>query len=503
MRYLPTREQMQAADAHTIHVTGMLSMVLMERAALKSVEVMEHKNLNLSRTLIVCGSGNNGGDGFAIARLLWEKGYKITVLFAGKETSCTEECAQQMRILRQLGISIDNTCKDQEYTTIIDALFGVGLSREIEGHYSTLIKTLNDMGGAKVAIDTPSGVCAATGTVLGIAFLADITVSFCCEKLGTVLYPGKQYAGEVIPVNIGIPLSTFEQDKDVCYTLDKNDIAARLPKRIPNSHKGSYGKLLIIAGSPGMSGAAFLSAKAAYMVGCGLVQIYTAEENRMILQQQLPEAIITTYTGYDETQLHKLLDWADGAVIGPGLGKGDIARSLVRETVRYFKKPCVADADGLNILSEQKELLSQKAPVIFTPHMKEMTRLLGCEMEELLENRMERLYSFTEKTGAVCVLKDARTLVACTGKRTFVNTSGNAAMAKAGSGDVLTGVIAGLFSQGMDAYESAVLGVYIHGCAGDLARETHGNYSLLARDLTEGIKHCINEQKETDRDETI
>ena len=492
MRYLPNGTQMSQADRFTIQETGIPSLVLMERAALKTVEMMHTHGIDTSRPLIVCGSGNNGGDGFAIARLLAEEGAAPRILFAGKESSLSEECRIQKQIAENLGIGIITEIPEEEYTVIIDAVFGVGLSREISGRYADIIAWMNEQDCCKVAVDIPSGVSSATGKILGIAFHADLTVAMACVKAGCEMYPGKNYAGEIVAVPIGIDPEFFASDEDVCITYDRRDIPELLPERKADSHKGSYGKVLMITGSSGMAGAAYLSARAAYAVGAGLVQIYTAEENRAVLQQLLPEAIISCYQGYDEDERARLLDWADVVCIGCGLGTGETSGRILEGTLRKVNVPCIIDADGLNLLSRKMDLLeAMHSPVILTPHMKEMSRLTGYPISGLSDRRLEIIREFTEKYSAVCVLKDSRTFVKEKGKHTFFNLAGNSAMAKAGSGDVLAGVITGLSAQGMQAYESASLGVFLHACGGDAAKEAKGSYSVLARDLIAGIEKCM------------
>ena len=492
MRYLPNGTQMSQADRFTIQETGIPSLVLMERAALKTVEMMHTRGIDTSRPLIVCGSGNNGGDGFAIARLLAEEGAAPRILFAGKESSLSEECRIQKQIAENLGIGIITEIPEEEYTVIIDAVFGVGLSREISGRYADIIAWMNEQDCCKVAVDIPSGVSSATGKILGIAFHADLTVAMACVKAGCEMYPGKNYAGETVAVPIGIDPEFFASDEDVCITYDRRDIPELLPERKADSHKGSYGKVLMITGSSGMAGAAYLSARAAYAVGAGLVQIYTAEENRAVLQQLLPEAIISCYQGYDEDELARLLDWADVVCIGCGLGTGETSGRILEGTLRKVNVPCIIDADGLNLLSRKMDLLeAMHSPVILTPHMKEMSRLTGYPISGLSDRRLEIIREFTEKYPAVCVLKDSRTFVKEKGRHPFFNLAGNSAMAKAGSGDVLAGVITGLSAQGMQAYESASLGVFLHACGGDAAKEAKGSYSVLARDLIAGIEKCM------------
>ena len=492
MRYLPNGTQMSQADRFTIQEPGIPSLVLMERAALKTVEMMHTRGIDTSRPLIVCGSGNNGGDGFAIARLLAEEGAAPRILFAGKESSLSEECKIQKQIAENLGIGIITEIPEEEYTVIIDAVFGVGLSREISGRYADIIAWMNEQDCCKVAVDIPSGVSSATGKILGIAFHADLTVAMACVKAGCEMYPGKNYAGETVAVPIGIDPEFFASDEDVCITYARRDIPELLPDRNADSHKGRYRKGLMLTGSSGMPCAAYLSARAAYAVGAGLVQIYTAEENRAVLQQLLPEAIISCYQGYDEDELARLLDWADVVCIGCGLGTGETSGRILEGTLRKVNVPCIIDADGLNLLSRKMDLLeAMHSPVILTPHMKEMSRLTGYPISGLSDRRLEIIREFTEKYPAVCVLKDSRTFVKEKGRHPFFNLAGNSAMAKAGSGDVLAGVIKGLSAQGMQAYESASLGVFLHACGGDAAKEAKGSYSVLARDLIAGIEKCM------------
>lgn len=498
MRYLPTGEWMQKADSYTITEIGIPSMVLMERAALSAVAVMEQEQINLERTVIFCGSGNNGGDGFAIARLLKEKGYEVTAVFVGREASMSEDCKRQKQIAEKCGVPMVTTVRRQEYTSIVDAVFGVGLNRDISGDYLEAIVKMNTLGGQKVAVDIPSGICSTTGKVLGTAFQADLTVTFECEKLGCILHPGHMFAGKTVTVDIGISQKLFEHEPDICYAYEKADLPQLLPARKPNSHKGTYGKVLMITGSSGMAGAAYLSAKAAYTVGAGLVQIYTPKENQTILQQLLPEAIISTYTEYEEEKLKALLAWADVVCIGCGLGQSKLSENLLKETLKDVKVPCVVDADGLNLLSCHPELLKrQERPIVLTPHMKEMAGLLGCSVPEIQEERFSKVRAFTEKHGIVCVLKDARTIVSKRKKQVFVNTAGNSSMAKAGSGDVLAGIIAGLLAQSMEPYDAAACGVYLHACGGDEAKACKGSYSVLAEDLIAGIAACIKKTEES------
>lgn len=498
MRYLLNGLQMKEADSYTIREKGVSSLELMERAADSFMEAMEENKVDLSDACIVCGSGNNGGDGFAIARRILERGMTPMVIFAGEEEHLTPEAKKQLASYEEEGGGFGNTCAVREYSVVIDALFGAGLNRPAEGMYETILDSMNACGGVKAAVDVPSGISASTGEALGTAFKADVTVSFQNEKLGTALYPGREYAGKVIVKDIGVDIANQKADKGTAVTLEEKDIPRLMPKRVPDSHKGTYGKALIIAGSRGMAGAAYLSALAAYKVGAGLVQIYTAEDNREILQTLLPEAIIKCYDFFDERELIQLLKWADVVSIGSGLGTSDKSRRVLRTTLEYAEIPCVVDADGLNLLSEHMRYLKDLPHdrFVFTPHMKEMSRITRKSIPELKKEKMEILKEFTAEYPVTCVLKDARTYVCKGGEHPIVNLSGNAAMAKAGSGDVLAGIITGLIAQGMDCFEAAALGVYIHGLAGDKAKELYGSYGVLARNLAEEAGSVLKGQEE-------
>ena len=492
MRYLLTGKQMQHADRYTIDKIGIPSMVLMERAALRTVEIMEQENLNFNNVLVVCGSGNNGGDGYAIARLLHLKGYCVSVYFLGEDAKRSGENRQQKKIAEHYCIPVKQEIGKEEYSVIIDAIFGTGLSRNVEGTYAEIIDLLNHMSGYKVAVDTPSGMNDDTGLVMGTAFRADLTVAIAFAKRGQLLEAGNPYVGHLKVADIGIYPDDWTLQDTFTYCYDFGDFKLKFPKRIPDSHKGTYGKVLLIVGSKGMSGAALLCARAAYTTGAGLVQIYTHEDNRVIIQKSLPEAIVTTYTEYDENKLKQMLEWADVVGIGSGLGMSETAEKLVKYTIQYSSIPCVVDADALNLIAKDISILQYiKQEMILTPHMKEMSRLLSCDLQKLKEKKLELLEQFVNKYPVTCILKDARTLIGNANENTFLNLTGNSAMAKGGSGDVLTGIISGILAQKVDTYQASCLGVYLHGLAGDFAKEQKGAYSVLAGDLVDGVGEIL------------
>ena len=486
--------QMKAADQYTIQKLGVPSLELMEHAAQACVQVLEDEKVDLSHVCVVCGSGNNGGDGFAIARILQNNRYSVETFCVGNPEHYTEETQEQMHRLQECGGKITyGMPQEDSYSVIIDAVFGVGLSRKVEGRYRQVIEQMNRMRGTKFAVDIPSGLSATTGCILGCAFKADYTVTFQLKKIGLELSQGRTMAGRVIVPDIGISTDSICEDQEIVRTAGKDIYRKMLPDRPEDSNKGTYGRLLVIAGSKGMAGAAYLNAHAAYMTGAGLVRIYTSSDNREILQTLLPEAIITTYEEYNKEELLSLLTWADSVCIGSGLGMSRLSEKILKTVIEYVKVPCLIDADGLNLLAENKNYLNQMAErrFVITPHMKEMSRLTGISVEELKADRIQILKDFSSRYRITCVLKDSRTLIASEEKGIRMNLTGNSAMAKAGSGDVLAGVISGWMVQEKEAEDAAELGTYIHGLSGDLAKFEKGVYSVMARDLIEYISKAL------------
>ncbi len=506
MRILINSREMKECDTNTISHFQVPSLVLMERAALGVVEAAEAFGMDWTKTLIVCGVGNNGGDGAAVARMLWQKGCDVSIFLAGQEEKASPEMKQQLAIARQYQIPVLTEMPKKTYTLVVDALLGIGLSREVTGEFRDIIEEMNRIEGQKLAIDIPSGISGDDGQVLGCGFWADLTVTFAYAKTGLMLYPGCTYAGCVEVKDIGIDKASWLQREPSVYSPEPKDLSL-LPKRRPRTNKGSYGHVLVIAGQPGMSGAAFFSGKAAAVTGCGLVKIMTAEENRSILQQQLPEAVLDTWNKEASEQelvakLEQQLGWADAVVIGPGLGTGDTGAMLLKAVLQMAASPLVIDADALNILSGNLKLLdSFQGTAIVTPHLGEMARLTGQAVEDLQKDLLGNAVRFAKEHRVICVLKDARTVTALPEGVSYINTSGNHGMATAGSGDVLTGILAGLLAQGLDSDTAAPLGVYLHGMAGDTARQKTGCYGMLATDIIEGIRSVTRDASEPARKE--
>lgn len=498
MKYIASGEEMQAIDACSIQEIGIPGMVLMEKASMALYEeVVRHLNVR-SKCLIVTEKGNNGGDGLALGRLLSEAGYFVKIYEIGGIKKASDSYLAQRKILQNLGITIETSLPPEEFDVIIDGIFGVGLTRQVTGIQREVIETLNQKKAFRIAIDIPSGIHASTGQVMGCAFQADLTVTFGLNKIGLVLYPGASYAGEVIVKQIGFPKKAIEKINPFVFSFEEGE-EKKIPKRQPDSHKGTYGRVLVIAGSKNMAGAAYLCGKAAYRMGSGLVRIFTHESNRVILQTRLPEAILTTYdTELDACEkLKEAIDWASVIVLGPGLGRGSHTRSFLHILKECAKVSVILDADGLNEIGAMEQegedyFSGFLVPVIVTPHMLEASRLSGICVSEWKQNRMKLAKEYTARKNVIMVLKDARTIVTGSGEKIYLNQTGNSGMATGGSGDVLAGMLAGLLAAGkMTPFSGACMAVFLHGRAGDCARNQTGECSLMADDIIDHISEAL------------
>ncbi len=505
MRYVVTAEEMRRYDANTIEQIGMPGMVLMERAALAVRDIVLKACgdiggiANKQSALIMAGVGNNGGDGMALARLLSDVGFEVTVWCVGDENKASAQWKSQRKILECYDVCFCDIPAKKEYTILADALFGVGLSREVTGVYKQAIEHFNSMQGYKIALDVPSGICSDFGTVLGCAVHVDETVTFAFAKRGLYLYPGCEYAGKLTVADIGIDEHAFMGCSPKMFCLDSP--TEWLPARNAFGNKGTYGKLLLIAGSKGMAGAAILCAKAAYRCGVGMVKVLTDECNREIMQTSVPEAMYGTYD-----MLKDSIDWADVVAIGPGIGKTSEAKACLKAVVEGCGKPLLIDADGLNILAEDKVLVESlavqhKRQIVLTPHVGELSRLTGLNIAHLKECLWKYGQELAEKLHVIVVAKDARTFVCAKNKPIYMNLYGNSGMATAGSGDVLAGIIAGLMAQCAGGYKDeasadfgfrmACAGVRLHAAAGDAVTVKSSEYACMAGDLAEEVQKWI------------
>lgn len=513
MKYVVTSSQMKEIDRITIEDIGIPSMVLMERASLAVSEHIIKYAKQTDTILVIAGYGNNGGDGVAVARILANLNYLVEILMVGEKDRATNETKTQLKIAENLGIKINNKCNIGEYTILVDAIFGIGLSRLITGMYQEIIEEINESDGLVFSIDIPSGIDADTGKVMNVSVKADYTITFGYEKIGHILYPGCEHCGEVIVSDIGFAKTAIELVKTKSFVYEKSDLN-KLPARENYSNKGNYGKILVIAGSKNMSGACFMSSKAAYRSGAGLVKVLTVEENRAIIQTLLPEALLETYETEklvmtsEVERIKDIIGWASVIVIGPGIGMSKSSEKILEVVLETSKVPTIIDADGLNLLALNEEYVRKDKTnhfpyydinlpgnFILTPHMKEMSRLLHIDMEEMKKDFYQLAIQVTKEKDFILALKDARTIVTSHGD-IYINTSGNNGMATGGSGDVLTGIIAGLISGGMDVFQATTLSVYLHGMAADEAVLKKSKYSLMATDIIEALPGVLCQERQ-------
>ena len=496
---------MKEADRVTIEEVGVPSLVLMERAALAVAERVKVYATKESRIGVLCGTGNNGGDGVAVARLLAEESYDATVLIKDA-TKGTPEFLQQMKIATAGGVPVCEPWETKGYDIIVDALFGIGLSKPVEGEYGDLLEQIDRERHIVIAVDIASGVSASDGTVGGAALHANETVTFGAAKWGHLLYPGKEYTGKLTVADIGFPKAVLTARKQGMW-LSRESVDALMPRRPAYSNKGTFGKVAVIAGSKNMAGAAYFAACGAYRTGAGLVKIVTPECNREILQTLLPEAMLATYAGAEELPVvvEEAVRFADAVVIGPGLGQcaeAELLVSLIRDAL-YEKEDTpvsVWDADALNILTkkmDEEALMTESERLgfldgylpknaVLTPHPGELSRLLGVPVKVLTARFLETAKRISSISNLTYVLKDAATLT-INNSDCVVNPTGNNGMATGGSGDILTGIIGALAAGGMDVFTAAAVGVWLHGAAGDAAGKSVGAAPMIARDILQAI----------------
>lgn len=501
MKYLVTGKEMKLLDQNTSGHFKVPELVLMEQAAMHFVwrlcDVLKDKITNKqTKGVVFCGLGNNGADGIAIARLLNEKGIhtqivKVNDLLTEKgNTSTSYQVQESIYDAYHYPVQNDiNAIIKEEYDFVIDAVFGIGLTRSLNEDYIRILQMMQDISGIKIAVDMPSGINADNGQIMSMALKCDYTITFSFAKLGQFLWPGSDYAGKVFVEDIGITNESWLEKKPSMAFLECSDLTS-LPKRSDHSNKGTFGKLLVIAGSENMAGAAIFTAKAAYRSGVGLVKVYTHEVNRTIIQGSVPEALISTYCHtINKEQLINDLQWADAVVIGPGLGQSSLAQEIFNVARSTVSVPIVLDADALNLLSENTEdLLLPHTEYVLTPHLGEFSRLVKKSVHWIQNHLVESAVDFARTYDVICVLKDFRTVTASPYGISYLNLSGNNGMATGGSGDVLAGIIGALLAQGINSVDASSIGVFIHGLAGDAAKEKMGTHSIMASDIIDALK---------------
>lgn len=503
MEYIVTADEMKEYDNNTIDQIGIPAMVLMERAALAVRDVIMEKCKAPQRVLILVGMGNNGADGIALARLLAEKGYAVDICLHGDFSRQSDLNKQQLQIasyypLRKIeqGFHCERMLESilsenkEFYGVIVDALFGIGLTRTFSEETRRLFDLLNKFHAWKFAVDIPSGVSADNGKLLGNPLLCDITVTFGFAKRGLYMYPGAQYAGEVRVVDIGINERAFlgREPQNFTWKTEEKDVRKLIRKK--DGNKGDFGKVLVIAGFDTMAGAAILCARAALETGAGMVKVLCPIENRIIVQTSIPEVLYGTCE-----ELENSLKWADVVAVGPGLGKGKAAQIVFRQVLEQSQLPLIIDADALNLLSESadlKRLVKQYPGIkVLTPHIGELARLTGESVTYLKENIFKVAKMQAEEYHCVMVCKDARTVVMDEQGMGYLNITGNSGMATAGSGDVLTGMLAGIYAQQKENVYNPVQAVFYHGLAGDFAAREYSEQGVTATKIIEKISEVL------------
>jgi NAD(P)H-hydrate epimerase len=502
-----TGQIMRAIDKAAIENYNIPGIILMENAALSVVDVIAEysKTIKHAKVTIVAGKGNNGGDGFCIARHLYKRGMEVNIIFVGDITNVIGDALTNYKIISAIGIAINIINSDAKLELArnliracditVDALLGTGLKGGTDGLIKDMIDTINEYSRYVIAVDGPSGVNAETGHVETNAVKADKTVTFALIKQGLLLYPGKEYVGELICKDIGIPDQIIKSMNIKTNIVTKQECIELMPRRLPRSNKGTYGKLMVIAGSNEMTGAPILTCKAAYKTGVGLVNLVSTNEAITIAQAHSIENVYTIAPSKEGKLclesfevIKDKINKATAIALGPGLGQGLEVTSLIEKLLNNINVPIVIDADGLNAIQYNVDILKAvKAPVIITPHPMEMSRLTGLSVEHILAHTIEVATDFSKKYNLITLLKDARTIIADPNGDVYINTTGNSSMAKAGSGDVLTGIIGALLAQHVEPFIAAALGAYLHGRAGELASQKLGVLGVLASDLCDYI----------------
>lgn len=527
-----TAAEMRNIDKITIEDVGIPGIVLMETAGSEIVHRIECCYPNAHRIGIFVGKGNNGGDGLVIARQLAHSGYEVYIFLVSPQDRFTGDARINLDIAKNLNLHIQeiltngafsdalgndlsnkrNLLKEKPLSRItncelfVDAIFGTGLRGAVRDPISSLINAINNLPIPILSVDLPSGLDADTGKPLGACIQADRTVTIGLPKRGLLVHPGAELSGKLDVVDIGFPQNVIDAQQIKVNWTTKEEITEWVPPRLASSHKGSYGRVLVVAGSTGMTGAAALTSEAALRAGAGLVTLATPKSLNPILEVKLSEVMTLPLPETEEGSIAKsavspILEHAvknkSVLAIGPGLSQHPETIGLVHQLIEENRKQelglrIVVDADGLNALAQATELISLLgAEAVLTPHLGEMSRLMNLPVPTLEADRIRTTEEFANKYGVTLILKGVPTVISNPNSDIWINSTGNAGMATAGMGDVLTGIIAGLMAQNMSSETAAVLGVYLHGLAGDIAAERLGMPGLIASDVLESVPQAI------------
>ncbi len=509
-----TAQEMRQLDRLTIEKYGVPSLTLMERAGEGVVKALldRFRTALKGGVLVVAGKGNNGGDGLVVARHLKKKRIPCEVVLLARKDDLSHDAAKNLRAyLKAKGKVIEATAESlplllrqmlKGKRLLVDAILGTGLKEEVRGLYADAIRIMEASGLPIVAVDIPSGLDADRGRPLGVSTRAQMTVTFGYPKLGQVAYPGRSFVGDLVVVDIGIHPKAVEEVVPQTGLLEEKDVRRLIPSREPDTHKGTYGHLLVMAGSRGMIGAAVLGCRAAMRVGAGLVTLAAPRALNDIFAGCLVESMTEPLGNPSEEDLQPLSDqdWArllekkSALLFGPGIGVKDGAKGVLWWLLRNLQIPWVIDADGLNNLAgEIGRLRNAKTPPVVTPHPGEMARLIGSDTDAVNRDRIGIARAFAREHRCYVVLKGARSVIATLEGKVFINPTGNAGMASGGMGDVLAGILSGLLAQGFRVEDALRLGVFLHGYVGDQVAATRGEMGIIASDVVEGLPNGIRE----------
>ncbi len=500
---LVTSQQMRSIDHTAIEEYGIAGTVLMENAGRAVADAAEEMVEGFGHVAVVCGRGNNGGDGFVAARHLYNRGMSVEVFLLAEAGELSGDAATNCRIAQKMGLPIvenpDTEVLEAAVDSadiVIDAILGIGISGEVHGAAQSAIETINQSLALVLAVDIPSGLSSDTGAVLGEAVEADRTLTFGLPKVGHYCYPGRDLCGEIEVVDISLPQELLTSDALTTNLTEAVDAWLMLPYRWGDMHKGDAGRLLIVAGSAGMTGAAALAGLGAARSGAGLVTLAVPESLNDILEAKctevmtlpVPETGQRSLARETAAQILAFAENCDAVALGPGLSQVSETQELARELIGRISQPLVVDADGLNACVDATDVLKDRsAPTVITPHPGELSRLVDLSVTDIQADRVGAARQAAGDLSCVVVLKGAATVTATADGEVWVNPTGNPGMASGGVGDVLTGVIAALLAGGADDLEAAVSGVFYHGRAGDLAAERCGERGLVASDLLEQV----------------
>jgi hydroxyethylthiazole kinase-like uncharacterized protein yjeF len=522
-----TAENMRWLDGKTIETYGISGRVLMERAGLAVVERIKQL-FDRRKIIVLAGSGNNGGDGFVVARDLHNVGWDVKVFITSNPEDLKDDALIQFKAAESLRVpvySMDEFLAHHSsflsgHPVIVDALLGTGLSKAVKGRLSEVVDVINGSGQPVISVDIPTGISSDNGQIMGNAVRADYTVTFGLPKMGNILHPGAEMAGRLFVEDIGFPKDLLRSEKFSTELLERRDVSLLIPRRKSCSHKGNYGHVLVVAGSRGKTGAALMAAKACLRTGAGLVTLGIPESLADVYQSRVTEEMVLilpdrgdgTLSEKASREILGFVDKVSGVLaLGPGIGVSRDTENLVKTVIRNSASPIVLDADGINSIRGNREFLSRtKLPLILTPHPGEMARLMSSlirpfakvpqkgiasAIKAIEKERVNTALHFAEGTNTFLVLKGVPTVVATPDGKVFLNPTGNPGMATGGAGDVLTGIISGLLAQHLTPLHACILGVYMHGLSGDIAASEKGEHSLIATDIINHISDAFSSLK--------